>query len=157
MDEVIRKVAALGLPAIILMVVMASTGLTGAAAITSALAILGGPVGMLGGILALGTAGVLGDLLAKFGIELVLMRIYEIRSEKESIEKLCQEIDILPFLSNELKQKVKTVIDKKIVFVLAGRTGVGKSSTLNKLLDRQVAKLANMNQLQCQLKHMSMK
>lgn len=140
MDELIRKVAALGLPAVILAVVMASTGLAGAAAITSALAILGGPAGMVGGIFALGTVGILTDLLAKFGIELVLMRIYEIRSEKENVEKLCQEIDNLPFISNELKQKVKTLIDKQIIFVLAGRTGVGKSSTVNSLLDCEVAK-----------------
>ncbi|MEA5530273.1 GTPase [Dolichospermum sp. UHCC 0684] len=140
MDELIRKVAALGLPAVILAVVMASTGLAGAAAITSALAILGGPAGMVGGIFALGTVGILTDLLAKFGIELVLMRIYEIRSEKENVEKLCQEIDNLPFISNELKQKVKTLINKQIIFVLAGRTGVGKSSTVNSLLDCEVAK-----------------
>ena len=54
MDEVIQKVAALGLPGVVLVIVMATTGLTGAAAITTALAILGGPAGMLGGIAILG-------------------------------------------------------------------------------------------------------
>jgi small GTP-binding protein len=140
MDEVIRKVAALGLPAVIFTVVMATTGLTGAASITTALAILGGPAGMLGGILALGTSGILADYLAKFGIEIALMRIYEIRSEKENVENLCQEIDNLPYISNELKSKVKTFIDKQIIFVLVGRTGVGKSSTVNSLLDCEIAK-----------------
>ena len=41
--ELVRKIAALGVPAIVLVIVMATTGLTGAAAITSALAFLGGP------------------------------------------------------------------------------------------------------------------
>jgi hypothetical protein len=55
---------------------------------------------MLGGIAVLGMTALLTDVLTKFGIELALMRIYEIRSEKESIEKLCQEIHRLPFISN---------------------------------------------------------
>ncbi len=36
MDEFVRKAAALGLPAIMLLIVMATTGLAGAAAITTA-------------------------------------------------------------------------------------------------------------------------
>ncbi|PAX51620.1 GTPase [Brunnivagina elsteri] len=141
MDEVIRKIAALGLPGVILLIVMATTGLTGGAAIVSALALLGGPAGMLGGIGVLGLTVAIADYLTKLGIELMLIRTYEIRSEKESVENLCQEIDKLPHVSNELKEKVKRTIDKKIVFVLAGRTGVGKSSTVNKLLGREVAKV----------------
>jgi hypothetical protein len=69
MDEVIKKVAALGLPGIVLVIVMATTGLTGAAAITTALAILGGPAGMLGGIAVLGLTGLITDGLAKVGLE----------------------------------------------------------------------------------------
>ncbi len=42
MDEVVKKIAALGLPGVILVTIMATTGLTGAAAITAALAFLGG-------------------------------------------------------------------------------------------------------------------
>lgn len=68
MDEFVRKAAALGLPAIILLIVMATTGLTGAAAITAALALLGipvaalgGPAGMLGGIALLGIIGLATD------------------------------------------------------------------------------------------------
>jgi hypothetical protein len=47
MDEVVRKIAALGLPGVVLLVTMASTGLAGAAAITAALAALG-PAGIMG-------------------------------------------------------------------------------------------------------------
>ena len=53
MDEFVRKAAAMGLPAVMLLVIMGTTGLFGAAAITTALAALGGPAGMLGGMLYL--------------------------------------------------------------------------------------------------------
>jgi hypothetical protein len=47
MDEVVRKVAALGLPGVLLAITIATTGFAGGAALTTALATLGGPVGML--------------------------------------------------------------------------------------------------------------
>lgn len=39
MDEVIKKVAALGLPGVVLVIVMTTIGLSGAAAITATLSI----------------------------------------------------------------------------------------------------------------------
>lgn len=50
MDVLVKKIAALGLPDIILVVTMAATGFTGAAAITAALVFLGSPAGRLGGL-----------------------------------------------------------------------------------------------------------
>ena len=41
-DDVVRNVADLGLPGVILVITMAATGFAGAAAITTALAALGG-------------------------------------------------------------------------------------------------------------------
>ena len=49
MDRIANKIAGLGVPGIMLMVAISMTGLSGAAAITAALALLG-PGGMLGGI-----------------------------------------------------------------------------------------------------------
>ena len=74
MDEVVKKIAALGLPGVILVVTMAATGLTGAAAITAALAFLGGPAGMLGGIAVLGLTGLITDALAEVGLEIYSRR-----------------------------------------------------------------------------------
>jgi hypothetical protein len=54
LDTVASKIAALGVPGLVLVVAMAFTGFAGAAAITAALAMLGGPLGMLGGIAVLG-------------------------------------------------------------------------------------------------------
>ena len=79
MDEVVRKIAALGLPGVILLIAMAVTGLTGAAAITTALAMLG-PGGMIGGIALLGVVGIAADALSKFGLEALLVGIYRDKS-----------------------------------------------------------------------------
>lgn len=56
MEEIVRKLAGIGLPVVLLLITMASTGLAGAAAITTALAMLA-PGGMVGGIALLGITG----------------------------------------------------------------------------------------------------
>lgn len=113
MDKLVRKAAALGLPAIILLIVMATTGLTGGAAITAALALLGvplaavgGPAGMLGGIALLGIIGLATETLSKYGLEAVLIGIYRQRLQNgESRSRLCGEIRNLP-LSGEMKRRL---------------------------------------------------
>jgi hypothetical protein len=107
MDEFVRKAAALGLPAIMLVIVMATTGLAGAAAITAALAALGGPAGMLGGIALLGIIGLATETLSKYGLEAVLIEIYRQRLQNgNSRSSLCGEIRNLP-ISTELKRTLK--------------------------------------------------
>ena len=107
MDEFVRKAAALGLPAIMLVIVMATTGLAGAAAITTALAALGGPLGMLGGIGLLGIIGLATETLSKYGLEAVLIEIYRQRLQNgNSKSSLCGEIRNLP-ISTELKRTLK--------------------------------------------------
>ncbi|WP_293099123.1 restriction endonuclease [Moorena sp. SIOASIH] len=109
MDEVVRKVAALGLPGVILLITMATTGLTGAAAITAALAMLG-PFGMIGGIGFLGVVGIAADGLSKFGLEALLVGIYKQRQEEgESKASLCKEIKGL-MVSRDLKRKLKAEV-----------------------------------------------
>ncbi len=110
MDEVIRKVAALGLPGVTLVITMAATGFAGAAAITTALAALGGPFGMLGGIGVLGVMALVADALSKYGIDTLLAGIYLERSKTESRQKLCKEIDDLA-VSCDLKIKLKALLD----------------------------------------------
>ncbi|MFB8798221.1 MAG: hypothetical protein U7126_29260 [Microcoleus sp.] len=113
MDKLVGKAAALGLPAIILLIVMATTGLTGGAAITAALALLGvplaavgGPAGMLGGIALLGIIGLATETLSKYGLEAVLIGIYRQRLQNgESRSRLCGEIRNLP-ISGEMKRRL---------------------------------------------------
>ncbi|MFN6566062.1 hypothetical protein [Dendronalium sp. ChiSLP03b] len=106
MDEFVRKAAGVGLPAIILLITMATTGLTGAAAITAALALLG-PGGMIGGIILLGITGLAADMLSKFGLEALLIAIYRQRLQNgESRVNICREINGLP-ISGDLKRRLR--------------------------------------------------
>ena len=109
MDEVVRKLAGVGLPAVVLLITMATTGLTGAAAITAALAMLG-PGGMIGGIVFLGIIGLASDALAKYGLESMLVEIYKTRRQNGvSRSNLRKEIAWLP-ISDELKLVLKNKI-----------------------------------------------
>ena len=106
MDEAVRKIAALGLPGVVLLIAMATTGFTGPAAITAALAMLG-PGGMIGGIIFLGVIGIAADALSKFGLEALLVGVYKDRHEKgETLAALKKEINGL-FISDDLKRKLR--------------------------------------------------
>ncbi|MCJ8280610.1 MAG: hypothetical protein MJK14_12100 [Rivularia sp. ALOHA_DT_140] len=110
MDELVKKIAGLGFPGIILIVVMASTGLTGAAAITAALAILGGPGGMLGGIAVLGLTGLIADALTNVGLEELLTAVYCQRRLSEPQGKLLEEINSLSLFDGDLKERLKVTV-----------------------------------------------
>ena len=89
MDELVKKIAAFGLPGVVLMIAMSATGLAGGAALTTALAALG-PFGMIGGIVLLATIGLLADKIAELGYEevtkLVLKEYLKTSSKEEAIE-----------------------------------------------------------------------
>ena len=52
MDEFVERLAGIGVPALVFLIIMSTTGLAGAAAITATLALLG-PGGMIGGVITL--------------------------------------------------------------------------------------------------------
>lgn len=112
MDELVKKIAALGLPGVVLIVVMATTGLTGAAAITTALAILGGPAGMLGGIAVLGLTVLITDGLTKVGLENLLTAVYCERRHRDLHGKLLQELDSLMILDGDIKERLRLTIQE---------------------------------------------
>ncbi len=109
MDEVIRKVAALGLPGVLLAIAIATSGFAGGAALTTALAALGGPFGMLGGIALLGIGGLVADAVAKVGINNFLVGVYCQRRQNESHQQLLNEIGNLP-VSQDLKNTLRLVV-----------------------------------------------
>jgi hypothetical protein len=105
LDEIGKKLAGLGLPGVIL-IIMAASAAGSNAAVTAILTGLGGPFGILGGIGLLGLLGVLGDILGGYGIEAVLKIVYKERSKNESVISLLQEIKDLP-IKDDLKATLK--------------------------------------------------
>lgn len=106
--KAVDLLAAAGVPGLILLSAMALSGFSGAAAITVALASLGGPAGMLGGIGFLVTLGV---VIAKYGVsdlsKAVTAKIVERKSKAQTIA----EIDALPrIIPRRLRDKAKTMM-----------------------------------------------
>lgn len=112
MDEIVDKIAGLGVPGLVLLVAMAATGWTGAAAITAALSALGGPLGMLGGIAVLMVLSLISKGLASFGFEALfkatISKLHEKGLTKKEIKK---KISSYP-ISKSLKIKIFFYIDQ---------------------------------------------
>lgn len=75
LDTVAEKIAALGVPGLILVIGIAFSGYAGGAAIVSVLATMGGPLGMLGGILLLGILVLISNAIATYGAEVVIKKV----------------------------------------------------------------------------------
>lgn len=88
MDTVVNKIAGIGVPGMMLLVAISMTGLTGAAAITAALALLG-PGGMIGGVMTLIVAGTIASALSEYGFDAlfksVVRKLYKNGETKGSI------------------------------------------------------------------------
>lgn len=111
MDSIVNKIAGFGVPGVMLMVAISLTGLSGAAAITAALALLG-PGGMIGGVLTLLFAGVVVSAISEYGFDAlfraVIKKLYEKGETKESLRR---KIEKGPW-SAKLKAKAISDLDK---------------------------------------------
>lgn len=92
MDKIVNKIVGAGVPGIMLMVAISMTGLSGAAAITAALALLG-PGGMIGGIMTLIASGMIASALAEYGFDalfsaVIRKMVQNGQSKAEIIKKL---------------------------------------------------------------------
>ena len=111
MDKIVSKVAALGVPGLILVVTMGATGFAGAAALTTALVALG-PGGMIGGIAVLGVAGLLVQGLTEFGFDAIFTAVVkELYKKGETKESILKKIEGYP-VSKSLKRKLKEELEK---------------------------------------------
>lgn len=112
MDKVIDKIAALGVPGLVLVVAMAVSGVTGAAAITTGLAALGGPLGMLGGIAALLILALIGRALAQYGFEALFKGVLNrLKAHGMTNDEIKKTVDGYWFVSSGLKRKLTDYVD----------------------------------------------
>jgi AIG1 family len=140
-DEVVRIAASVGAPAIVLIIalsVVGTTGLAGGAALTAALALLGGPGGIPAGILVLTFVGGVSAALASYGLEALLVAIYrrriELSENPEIVKSVVKEIQSMRLLRDSQRRTIVSAVTKTFSILLVGRTGTGKSSTINSLL-----------------------
>lgn len=92
-DKVVGTVASLGVPGLMLFTALGGSGLTGAAAITTALASLG-PGGMIGGVATLGIAVVVVRAISEFGFETILSGVVrQLYRQGETKETIKQKIE----------------------------------------------------------------
>ncbi len=111
MDKIVSKVAALGVPGLVLVVAMGATGLVGAAAITAALAALG-PGGIIGGIAVLGILALLSEALTEYGFDAIFKAVVkELIKKGESKGTILRKVEKYP-ISKELKRTLKDELAK---------------------------------------------
>ena len=113
-DALVSLLASLGVPGLVLWVAIVATGLSGAAAITTALAALG-PGGMIGGICVLGIIGLAAQGASKYSFEAVFKAVIkELYKRGETKETILSKIEKYK-ISYGLKLKLKEELDKIIL------------------------------------------
>lgn len=111
MDKVVDKVAALGIPGLVLVIAMGTTGFAGAAAVTATLAALGGPLGMIGGIGVFLLLGMIGQALARYGMERLFGSVVDrLLSKGYSLKQIKSKIMHYP-ISKKLKEALLNRLD----------------------------------------------
>lgn len=111
MDQIIKKIAALGVPGLVFMVAIEFSGLVGAAALTTALAALG-PGGIVGGVMTLCVLGVIADGIVEYGFDAIVKGVLkELYCRGESKEGIKEKVSKYP-ISSKLKSNLYDVVDK---------------------------------------------
>ena len=111
MDKIISKIAALGVPGVVLIVALHATGYAGAAAMTTVLAAMGGPAGMIGGVFAFAAMALISDAIVKYGYSAVMNAVLkELYKKGETKETILAKVETYP-ISNDLKRKLRENVE----------------------------------------------
>ena len=110
MDKIVKKLVALGIPGIVLLMAISTSGLAGGAAIVAALAAIGGPFGMMGGLAGLGSLTLISDAIGQYGIERLFKEVIKGLQQKGiSTAEIQKAVESYP-ISKELKSKLKNYL-----------------------------------------------
>lgn len=110
-DKVIASIAGLGVPSLVLIVAIFAGGLAGGAAIVAALALLGGPLGMLGGLALLGVLVMISKAITDYGFEVVFKAVLKKLKERGvTKQEILRKIAEYP-ISDDLKAKLQNYIN----------------------------------------------
>lgn len=113
MDRLVSILVGLGTPGLVVLILVATSGLAGAAAMTSTLAILGGPFGMLGGILMLPVLALVSSKISEYGIDAIFEKVVRGLYTQKNLTKSEIIITIEKYpISKELKEKLKEYLEK---------------------------------------------
>lgn len=111
LDGAASKIAALGVPGLVLLVATSATGYAGAAALTAALAALG-PGGMIGGIATLGITGLISEAVAKYGTRTIVTEVAkELHKRGETTQTILAKVNRIP-LSQTLKLQIEDALNE---------------------------------------------
>jgi len=111
MDKIVQKLVAMGIPGLILLGVAATTGLVGGAAIITALSVLGGPFGLMGGIAAIAVLALAVDAVSEYGFEKIGEQVVKgLVDDGLTKSEIRKKIDGYSMMSKSLKNKLKGLL-----------------------------------------------
>ncbi len=111
MDKVVQKLVAMGIPGLILLGIAAAMPYAGAVALTAALAAMGGPFGLIGGVVAIGVLALVVDAISEYGFEAIGKRVVEgLKEDGLSRSEIIAKVNGYSMLSKSLKKKILEVV-----------------------------------------------
>lgn len=111
MDELVSRLAGLGVAGLVLVGLVATSSYVGAVAITTSLAFLGGPFGMIGGAVALSLIAAISSVIAKVGVEsLAKAVVQQLKGSGKSEASIIQEINSFPMITNGLRAQLREYV-----------------------------------------------
>jgi len=111
MDELVNKIAGLGVAGLVLVGLVATSSYVEAVAITTSLALLGGPFGMIGGVVALTLIAAISSMIAKVGVETLAKAVVKkLKGSGKSEDSIIQEINNFPIITQGLRAQLREYV-----------------------------------------------